>query len=86
MFVIPLLFTFRCQGFCFVLHEGLKEVVASDEVRAAIAEKISRERIGHEVCVTLFLDVDITLAGSLPDFVIFFHSIFIAVRSHDWRK
>jgi len=36
--------------FSFVLDEALKEAAASDEVRSAIADKISRERIGHEVC------------------------------------
>ncbi|KAL2893572.1 putative CCA tRNA nucleotidyltransferase 2 [Bienertia sinuspersici] len=44
--------------FSFVLDEGLKEAAASDEVRAAIAEKISRERIGHEV--------DLMIGGNQP--------------------
>ncbi|XP_021847913.2 tRNA nucleotidyltransferase cca2 [Spinacia oleracea] len=44
--------------FCFVLDEGLKEAAASDEVRDAIKEKISRERIGHEV--------DLMVGGNQP--------------------
>uniref|UniRef100_A0A803L025 Poly A polymerase head domain-containing protein n=1 Tax=Chenopodium quinoa TaxID=63459 RepID=A0A803L025_CHEQI len=44
--------------FCFVLDEGLKEAAASDEVRDAIKEKISRERIGHEV--------DLMIGGNEP--------------------
>ncbi|KAK9713731.1 hypothetical protein RND81_06G047600 [Saponaria officinalis] len=44
--------------FSFTLDEGLKEAAASDEVRAAIAEKISRERIGHEV--------DLMIGGNEP--------------------
>lgn len=44
--------------FSFVLDEALKEAAASDEVRAAIADKISRERIGHEV--------DLMVGGNQP--------------------
>lgn len=42
--------------FEFVLDEGLKKAASSDDVRDAIADKISRERIGHEVCATWFFD------------------------------
>lgn len=35
--------------FEFMLDEELKEAAACDEVKAAIADKISRERIGHEI-------------------------------------
>ncbi|KAL9245483.1 hypothetical protein vseg_019129 [Gypsophila vaccaria] len=44
--------------FSFTLDEGLKEAAASDEVKTAIAEKISRERIGHEV--------DLMIGGNQP--------------------
>lgn len=36
--------------FCFELDEELKKAASDEDVKAAIAEKISRERIGHEVC------------------------------------
>ena len=36
--------------FGFILDEDLKLAACCDDVRAAIAVKISRERIGHEVC------------------------------------
>lgn len=35
--------------FNFVLDEALKEAAASSEVKTAMADKISRERIGHEI-------------------------------------
>ncbi|GAA0154438.1 RNA processing factor [Lithospermum erythrorhizon] len=35
--------------FGFILDEDLKLAAADDDVRAAIAEKISRERVGHEI-------------------------------------
>lgn len=44
--------------FEFVLDEGLKKAAASDDVRDAIADKISRERIGHEI--------DLMVAGNQP--------------------
>ncbi|XP_074269184.1 tRNA nucleotidyltransferase cca2 isoform X2 [Silene latifolia] len=44
--------------FNFTLDEDLKKAAASDEVREAIAKKISRERIGHEV--------DLMIAGNQP--------------------
>ncbi|MCL7043405.1 hypothetical protein MKW94_030076 [Papaver nudicaule] len=44
--------------FCFILDEELKEAAASDEVRVAIADKISRERIGHEI--------DLMISGKHP--------------------
>ena len=49
--------SYRILGarFVFKLDEGLKGAAASDEVRTAIAEKISRERIGHEVCFYFFI-------------------------------
>ena len=36
--------------FGFILDEDLKLAASCDDVRAAIAHKISRERIGREVC------------------------------------
>ena len=36
--------------FEFVLDEELKEAASCDDVKAALAAKISRERIGIEVC------------------------------------
>ncbi|XP_057976428.1 tRNA nucleotidyltransferase cca2 [Malania oleifera] len=44
--------------FEFVLDEDLKEAAASDEVIAALAQKISRERIGHEI--------DLMISGNQP--------------------
>ncbi|KAK6938538.1 Poly A polymerase, head domain [Dillenia turbinata] len=44
--------------FEFVLDDELKESASSDEVKAAIADKISRERIGHEV--------DLMMSGNQP--------------------
>ncbi|OVA05306.1 Poly A polymerase [Macleaya cordata] len=44
--------------FEFVLDEKLKEAAASDKVKAAIADKISRERIGHEI--------DLMISGNQP--------------------
>jgi hypothetical protein len=44
--------------FGFVLDEELKEAASDEEVRSALANKISRERIGHEVifyCVIFLL-------------------------------
>lgn len=35
--------------FGFLLDEELKKAAADDDVIAAIADKISRERVGHEV-------------------------------------
>jgi hypothetical protein len=37
--------------FGFLLDEELKEAASCDEVKDALAAKISRERIGVEVCV-----------------------------------
>lgn len=36
--------------FEFILDEELKKAASEDDVKDAIAEKVSRERIGHEVC------------------------------------
>ncbi|KAL1831105.1 hypothetical protein DCAR_0101084 [Daucus carota subsp. sativus] len=44
--------------FEFILDEGLKKAASADDVRAAIADKISRERIGHEI--------DLMVAGNQP--------------------
>ncbi|EXC29900.1 CCA tRNA nucleotidyltransferase [Morus notabilis] len=44
--------------FDFVLDEKLKEAAASDDVRAALDEKISRERIGTEI--------DLMVSGNQP--------------------
>lgn len=41
--------------FGFRLDEELKKAASDDEVKAAIADKISRERIGHEVLL-LFMN------------------------------
>lgn len=38
--------------FGFTLDEELKKAAADEDVRVAIADKISRERIGHEVCLS----------------------------------
>ncbi|RZC81403.1 hypothetical protein C5167_043985 [Papaver somniferum] len=40
--------------FCFEMDEELKEAAASDEVRVALADKISRERIGDEIDLMIF--------------------------------
>lgn len=40
--------------FCFELDEELKKAASDIEVKAAIAGKISRERIGHEVCPSCY--------------------------------
>lgn len=40
--------------FGFMLDEELKKAAADEDVRAAIADKISRERIGHEVCQSYY--------------------------------
>jgi hypothetical protein len=37
--------------FGFLLDEELKEAAADEEVRSALGNKISRERIGHEVTI-----------------------------------
>ncbi|KAI3983244.1 hypothetical protein MKX01_013311 [Papaver californicum] len=39
--------------FSFILDDGLREAAANEEVRNAIAGKISRERIGHEINLML---------------------------------
>ncbi|KAG9441209.1 hypothetical protein H6P81_017063 [Aristolochia fimbriata] len=44
--------------FGFLLDEELKKAAADDEVKSAIAEKISRERIGHEI--------DLMISGNHP--------------------
>ncbi|XP_043712467.1 tRNA nucleotidyltransferase cca2 isoform X2 [Telopea speciosissima] len=44
--------------FGFVLDEKLKEAAASDKVKTAIADKISKERIGHEI--------DLMISGNQP--------------------
>lgn len=44
--------------FGFELDEELKKAAADDDVKAAIAEKISRERIGHEI--------DLMISGNEP--------------------
>ncbi|CAA2942564.1 CCA tRNA nucleotidyltransferase 2 [Olea europaea subsp. europaea] len=44
--------------FGFMLDEELKIAAADDEVKAAIADKISRERIGHEI--------DLMISGNHP--------------------
>ena len=37
--------------FGFTLDNELKQAASSEEVRVALGEKISRERIGNEVCI-----------------------------------
>ncbi|KAK3036014.1 hypothetical protein RJ639_031187 [Escallonia herrerae] len=44
--------------FEFMLEEDLKKAAADDDVKAAIADKISRERIGHEI--------DLMISGNQP--------------------
>ncbi|KAA8546308.1 hypothetical protein F0562_002953 [Nyssa sinensis] len=44
--------------FGFTLDEELKKAAAEDDVKTAIAEKISRERIGHEI--------DLMISGNQP--------------------
>lgn len=44
--------------FGFVLDEELKKAAADEEVKAALANKISRERIGHEI--------DLMVSGNRP--------------------
>ncbi|XP_009600897.2 tRNA nucleotidyltransferase cca2 isoform X2 [Nicotiana tabacum] len=44
--------------FGFMLDEELKKAAADEDVRAAIADKISRERIGHEI--------DLMISGKQP--------------------
>nr|GLL44033.1 putative CCA tRNA nucleotidyltransferase 2 [Ipomoea trifida] len=44
--------------FEFVLDEELKRAASDDDVKAAIADKISRERIGHEI--------DLMISGNQP--------------------
>ncbi|KAK1371817.1 tRNA nucleotidyltransferase cca2 [Heracleum sosnowskyi] len=44
--------------FEFVLDEGLKQAASADDVRDALADKISRERVGHEI--------DLMVAGNQP--------------------
>jgi len=39
--------------FGFVLDEELKKAASCDEVKDALAAKISRERIGVEVCICI---------------------------------
>lgn len=36
--------------FGFTLDAELKKAASDDDIKAAIADKISRERVGHEVC------------------------------------
>lgn len=43
--------------FGFLLDEELKVAAADEDVKTAIADKISRERIGHEVCFHMHLIV-----------------------------
>eukprot|EP00268_Persea_americana_P008118 TRINITY_DN13113_c0_g1_i6.p1 TRINITY_DN13113_c0_g1~~TRINITY_DN13113_c0_g1_i6.p1 ORF type:complete len:560 (-),score=93.48 TRINITY_DN13113_c0_g1_i6:398-2077(-) len=45
--------------FGFVLDEELKKAAADEEVKAALANKISRERIGHEI--------DLMVSGNRPN-------------------
>ncbi|GFP84627.1 cca tRNA nucleotidyltransferase mitochondrial, partial [Phtheirospermum japonicum] len=44
-----------CARFEFVLDEELKIAAADNDVRDALADKISREHIGHEVCFHVHL-------------------------------
>lgn len=44
--------------FGFILDEELKKAAADEDVRVAIADKISRERIGHEI--------DLMMSGDQP--------------------
>ncbi|XP_010256421.1 PREDICTED: putative CCA tRNA nucleotidyltransferase 2 [Nelumbo nucifera] len=44
--------------FGFVIDEELKEAASCDKVKAAIADKVSRERIGHEI--------DLMISGNQP--------------------
>ncbi|KAK2967009.1 hypothetical protein RJ640_003365 [Escallonia rubra] len=41
-----------------MLEEDFKKAAAADDVKAAIADKISRERIGHEI--------DLMISGNQP--------------------
>ncbi|RZC52232.1 hypothetical protein C5167_020656 [Papaver somniferum] len=58
LFVLVDAYITECARFCFELDEELKEAAASDEVRVALADKISRERIGHEI--------DLMICGKHP--------------------
>lgn len=44
------MWSFLGARFEFILDEELKEAAAGDDVKGALAAKISRERIGTEVC------------------------------------
>ncbi|KAL6007703.1 hypothetical protein ACLOJK_033204 [Asimina triloba] len=50
--------TGRGARFGFLLDEGLKKAAADEEVIVALAGKVSRERIGHEI--------DLMMSGSHP--------------------
>lgn len=50
--------------FEFALDEELKKAACDDDVKAAIADKISRERIGHEVCSSCKLYLLLICAAS----------------------
>lgn len=60
-----------CTGarFGFTLDEELKQDASCEEVRVALGEKISRERIGNEVCIWSSWLQDISLFRCQPLFL-----------------
>ncbi|KAG5575698.1 hypothetical protein H5410_055832 [Solanum commersonii] len=70
-FIVPAFYSLTCSlwhgpvcapeagaRFGFILDEELKKAAADEDVRVAIADKISRERIGHEI--------DLMMSGDQP--------------------
>ncbi|XP_042452412.1 tRNA nucleotidyltransferase cca2-like [Zingiber officinale] len=58
--------------FEFSLDEDLKKAAMDSEVKAAIAEKISRERIGHEIDLMISDKQPVTAITNIVDLQLFF--------------
>ncbi|XP_074563184.1 tRNA nucleotidyltransferase cca2 [Curcuma longa] len=58
--------------FEFSLDEDLKKAAMDSEVKAAIAEKISRERIGHEIDLMMSDKQPVTAITNIVDLQLFF--------------
>ncbi|KAK4708436.1 hypothetical protein R3W88_029361 [Solanum pinnatisectum] len=57
--------------FGFILDEELKKAAADEDVRVAIADKISRERIGHEIDLMMSGDQPVKAVTYIADLKLF---------------
>ncbi|CAL5333529.1 unnamed protein product [Camellia sinensis] len=60
-----------CARFGFTLDDELKKAASDDDVKAAISDKISRERIGHEIDLMVSGDQPVKAISYISDLLLF---------------